>query len=390
MKRISDLDSQIISSGTLAIKALALELKRKGESIIEFTAGEPDFPTPEKVKNAAIQAIRDNFTKYTAAAGIPELREAIAEKFRSDQKLNYHPDQIIVTNGAKHAIFEALQAILDEGDEVIIPVPYWTSYPEQVKLCKGIPVFVNTIQTGLKLTPENLEKAITPKTKAFIFNSPANPTGIVYTREEILALAEVLKKHSIYIISDEIYEKIIFDDLRHFSIATVEELFDRTIVINGFSKAYAMTGWRIGYAAGPKDVIQTMKKFQGHQTSNVNSITQKASIVAIREVVDEIEQMRRKFEKRRDLIFSMFSGLERINVMKPQGAFYIYPDFSQICKNANISTEDLVKRMIEKAHIVAVPGEAFGTPGFIRFSYATSENEIQEGIRRVLEFLSTI
>lgn len=390
MPTISSLTSKVESSGTLAIKAVATELKLQGKEIIEFTAGEPDFVTPEKIKNAAIRALEENFTKYTSANGILELREAICEKLKTENVLEYTPDQVIVTNGAKHAIYLALQVILNPGDEVIVSVPYWTSYPEQVKMCYGIPRFVDTRSTQFKLTPERLEEAITDKTKAIIINSPSNPSGAVYTRDEIQKLADVLKKYNIFIISDEIYEKIIFDGRMHYSFAAAEELYERTILINGFSKAYSMTGWRAGYAAGPLKVINEMKKYQGHQTSNVNSITQKACVVALKEVAEEVEFMRQQFEKRRDLIYNLISKIPYVKATKPQGAFYLFPDFTELCAKLNLSSYDLVKKLIKEANIVAVPGEAFGTPGFIRFSFATSEEEIEKGMYNLLKFVQSI
>ncbi|GAB4186807.1 MAG: pyridoxal phosphate-dependent aminotransferase [Calditrichia bacterium] len=392
MPHLGTLEQQILSSGTLAIKALAGELKRAGKEIIEFTAGEPDFPTPEKVKRAAVQAIQDDFTHYTAADGILELREAICDKLKKDNGLDYSPNQVIVTNGAKHAIVEALQVIINPGDEVLIPAPYWTSYPEQVKLCYGVPVIVDVFESNFKMTPEKLEQSLTAKTKAIILNSPGNPTGAVYTESEIRALGEVLKGKNVYVISDEIYEKIIFDGLRHFSIAQMDELYEQTIVINGFSKAYAMTGWRVGYAAGPERVIKAIKKFQGHQTSNVNSIAQKACLAALtdQDVEKDVKQMQLHFEKRRNLICDMMKQNEHIALNIPSGAFYVFPDMKFFMDKLQTDSMGLVKKIIEDAGIVTVPGDAFGAPGYIRFSYATSEEEIARGIGRFLDTLEKL
>lgn len=390
MPHLASLVDEIAGSGTLAIKALATRLKREGKQIIEFTAGEPDFPTPEKIKEAAIRALQENFTRYTDTAGIPELRQAICEKLKRDNALEYTPEQILVTNGAKHAIYETLQVLLDPGDEVIIPLPFWTSYPEQVRLCRGVPVLVNTVESGFKITPEQLEHSITPKTKAIIFNSPSNPTGMVYTEQEIRELAEILIKKDIFIISDEIYEKIIFDGYRHFSPAQIAALYPRTIVINGFSKAYSMTGWRVGYLAGPEDIVRAVKKFQDHQTSNVNSITQKACIAALREVEAEIEMMRAAFEKRRNLICQLSGEIPYVSAPEPKGAFYLYMDVREVCHRLNVTSSELVKILIEHAGIVVVPGEAFGTPGYLRFSYATSEDEITKGMNQLKKYLQQL
>ncbi len=389
MKQIAEWLPNIEASGTLAIKAKALELKRQGKKIIEFTAGEPDFPTPDIVKNAAIKAINDNFTYYTQTDGIPELKEAIIQKFATDNGLNYNNDQIIVSPGAKHSLFLCLMVLLNKDDEVILPRPYWVSYAEQIKMLGGKPVFIDTFDSNFKITPDKLLKSITPRTKAVLFNSPSNPTGAVYSAEEYEELKKVLLKNDIWIISDEIYEKIIFDGLPHRSLAQFPELFDRTIVINGFSKAYSMTGWRIGYAAGPETVIKAMKKLQGHQTSNVNSITQKGAAAGLNKIEDTIEKMRNEFSKRRDAIYKMFSSVTGLKLFKPQGAFYIFPDFSEIIASIPQVNNDMqmVEYLIEKAGVVAIPGSMFGAPGFIRFSFATSMENIENGIGKIVKLL---
>ena len=389
MRTLASWLSGIKSSGTLAIKAKALELKKQGVEIIEFTAGEPDYPTPDKIKKAAIQAINDNFTYYTQTDGIPELKEAIIKKFKEDNQLHYGNDQVIVSAGAKHSLYECLMVLLNKGDEVILPNPYWVSYPEQIRMLGGEPKYIDTFDSGFKITQDSLKAALTPKTKAIIFNSPSNPTGAVYTKEELEALKDVLADKDLWIISDEIYEKIIFDNIAHYSLAQFEELYDKTIVINGFSKAYSMTGWRIGHAAGPASVIKEMKKIQGHQTSNVNSITQKGAVVGLNEVKDEIVEMCGEFQKRRDTIYEMFSLIKDVKTVKPLGAFYIFPDFSAIIeKMDNIENDfQLVEYFIEKAGVVAIPGSMFGAPGYIRFSYATSMDDIKKGISKIVELL---
>ena len=389
MKTLASWLSGIKSSGTLAIKAKALELKKQGKEIIEFTAGEPDYPTPDIIKKAAIKAINDNFTYYTQTDGIPELKEAIIEKFKNDNQLHYENNQVIVSAGAKHSLYECLMVLINKGDEVILPNPYWVSYPEQIRMLGGEPKYIDTFDSYFKITPEKLEAAITPKTKAIIFNSPSNPTGAIYTKQELEALKNVIAEKDLWIISDEIYEKITFDNYPHYSLAQFEELYDKTIVINGFSKAYSMTGWRIGYAAGPADVIKEMKKIQGHQTSNVNSITQKGAVAGLNEVKDEIEEMCREFEKRRNVIFEMFSSIKDVKTLKPNGAFYVFPDFSEVIKKIDGVENDfqLVEYFIEKAGVVAIPGSMFGAPGYIRFSYATSMENIKNGISKIVELL---
>lgn len=387
--KISERARAIGASPTLALDARTKELQKQGVDVVNFGVGEPDFDTPDHIKEAAIDAIRKGFTKYTPSSGILELREACARKFREENGLDYKPDQILVSVGAKHSIYNAIMVLCEAGDEVLIPVPYWVSYPEMVRLAGAKPVYIETTpDTGFKVTPEMLSRAITPRTRVLILNSPSNPTGTVYTREELSGIAEVCLKHGIWVISDEIYEKLIYEG-EHVSFASLSpELLNITITVNGVSKAYAMTGWRIGYAGGPKEVIKAMADLQSHATSNPTSISQKAALAALTGPTEPLERMRQEFKKRRDYIVERAQRMPGFRCPIPSGAFYIYPDVSGLIGKSVggkviTSSSVLAEILLEKARIAVVPGEAFGTSANLRFSYATSLERIKEGMDRL-------
>ncbi|GAB4370256.1 MAG: pyridoxal phosphate-dependent aminotransferase [Calditrichia bacterium] len=388
--KLSSRVSRIEASKTLQVKEKALELKARGVEVVDLTAGEPDFRTPDFVCQAGIQAIRDGFTKYTANNGIPQLLEALAEKLKRENHLPYSPQQIIVSNGAKQSILNALLALVEDGDEVLIPMPYWVSYPEQVKIAGAEPILIDTTGTGFKLTPELLDKNISSRTRAVILNSPCNPTGVVYSHDELAALAELLEKHDLWIISDEIYEKIIFDGLQHTSIASFGSLIEKSIVVNGFSKSHSMTGWRIGYAAGPLPAVKAMSKIQSHYTSNASSISQKAALAAVTGSGEEIEAMRVTFQQRRDLIEDQLKSRDYISYVYPRGAFYFFINVSDVfgCRVNGGPVENSVQFcscLTEKYHVVAVPGIAFGCDDYIRISFAASDTQLKKGISRLIE-----
>jgi len=382
--------SLIKPSPTLVITAKAAALRAEGRDIVDFGAGEPDFYTPEHIKAAAIQAVESNFTRYTAVGGIDELKDAIIRKLQKDNHLSYRRSEIVVSCGAKHTLFNLAQVLFEEGDEVVIPGPYWVSYPDLVLYTGAQPVIVNTReQDGFKLTPEGLERAITERTRALIINSPSNPTGSAYTREELAALAEVVLRHSMMIISDDIYEKILFDGLDFWNIAAVAPaLKDRTIVVNGVSKAYAMTGWRIGYAAGPEAVIAAMGKIQSQSTSNPASISQKAAVEALTGDQRVISEMVKEFQRRRDYIVSVLNSFNGVSCLKPQGAFYVFPNVSTLyglsCGDRKINDSGaMAEYLLEEAEVAVVPGAAFGDDRYIRISYATSMELIEKGLERI-------
>ncbi|MDY0187707.1 MAG: pyridoxal phosphate-dependent aminotransferase [Syntrophus sp. (in: bacteria)] len=382
--------SLIKPSPTLVITAKAAALRAEGRDIVDFGAGEPDFYTPEHIKAAAIQAVESNFTRYTAVGGIDELKDAIIRKLHRDNYLSYRRSEIVVSCGAKHTLFNLAQVLFEEGDEVIIPGPYWVSYPDLVLYTGAQPVIVNTReQDGFKLTPEGLERAITERTRALILNSPSNPTGSAYTKEELAALAEVVLHHSMMVISDDIYEKILFDGLDFWNIAAVAPaLKDRTIVVNGVSKAYAMTGWRIGYAAGPEVVIAAMGKIQSQSTSNPASISQKAAVEALTGDQRVISEMVKEFQRRRDYIVSVMTSFNGVSCLKPQGAFYVFPNVSALYglgfgdRKINDSSA-MAEYLLEEAEVAVVPGSAFGDDRYIRISYATSMELIEKGLERI-------
>jgi len=393
---ISKKISQISPSPTLSITAKAKKMQAEGINVIGFGAGEPDFDTPVNIKEAAKKAIDKGFTKYTPTAGTKELKDAICAKFKKDNNLEYLPDEIIVSCGAKHSIFNIILTLCDEDDEVILPSPYWVSYPEMIKVAAAKAVILNTTkESSFKITPEQLEKAIRPNTKLLILNSPSNPTGMVYSEGELKELSRIITKAGIYCISDEIYEKVIYDQ-QHVSIASFgEEIKKKTIVVNGASKAYSMTGWRIGYAAGPKEIIQAMSNLQDHSTSNPTSIAQAASVEALTGSQDDLEKMVREFKKRRDFIVDRINVITGIRTIKPQGAFYCWVDISGILqKSANgkkiMNSMDLTDALLNGAHVAVVPGGVFGDDNYIRLSYATSMENITEGLNRIERFINKL
>lgn len=387
----------IDASPTLAMNARAKEMKKQGIDILSFTVGEPDFDTPEHIAEAGITAIREGFTRYTPAAGIPELKEAICAKLKRENGLDYEPADVVVSNGAKHAIYNALQALIDEGDEVIIPAPYWVSYTEMVKLNGGVPVVVPTrAEEGFKLTPSSLKAAITPRTKAIFINSPNNPTGAVYSRAELEALAEILVAHGVVIIADEVYEKLLYDGATFTSVAALgPEVKDLTVTINGVSKTYAMTGWRIGYAAAPRELAQAMANIQSHATSNPNSIAQKAAVVALTGPQEPVRRMLEEFARRRERMVAGINALPGFKCRKPEGAFYIFADVSELfgrtLRGQKITGSiSLAELLLVEAHVAVVPGAAFGDDRYVRFSYATSMTSIEKGLERLKEVLAEV
>ena len=385
--KIANRMEKLSPSVTMAITALARDLKDQGKDILSFSAGEPDFNTPEIIKQAAIKAIQDGYTKYTAVEGITETKQAIITKLKRDHNLEYNLDHIVVSNGAKHSLFNLFQLLIEKGDEVIIPAPYWVTYPEQVKYSDGVPVFIETDDsTSFKVTAQQVKDAITPKTKILLLNTPSNPTGAVYSRSELEEIGEVLKGTDILVFSDEMYEKIMYDGEKFTAAAEVShDMFMRTVTINGLSKSVAMTGWRFGYIATPKtEIIKAMIKLQGQVTSNVNSITQHAAIAALEGHADaDIETMRVAFEERRNVAIESFNAIEGITCVKPQGAFYLFVNIKEVTTDSMKFAADL----LEAKGVAVVPGLAFGTEGYFRFSFATDLASIEEGIKRIKEFV---
>ncbi|MBF1988821.1 pyridoxal phosphate-dependent aminotransferase [Fischerella thermalis] len=379
--------SQVTPSITLAIAAKAKAMKGEGIDVCSFSAGEPDFDTPAHIKAAAQKALDEGKTKYGPAAGEPKLREAIARKLQNENGLAYKAENVIVTNGGKHSLFNLMLAAIEPGDEVIIPAPYWLSYPEMVTLAGGISVIVPTdAKTGYKITPEQLRKSLTPKTKLFILNSPSNPTGMVYTPEEIKALAEVVVEADIFVVSDEIYEKILYDGATHLCIGSLgEEIFARTIVSNGFAKGYSMTGWRIGYLAGPIDVIKATSTIQSHSTSNVCTFAQYGAIAALESSQDCVEQMRQAFAKRRQVMLERLNAIPGLTCPKPDGAFYLFPDISK----TGLKSLQFCDALLEEEQVAAIPGIAFGADDNIRLSYATDMATIEKGMDRLEKFVKS-
>ncbi len=388
---LSNRIQKIQPSMTLAITAKAKALKQAGVDVISFGAGEPDFPTPRYIRDAAIEKVEEGHIGYTAASGILELKTAICKKLQADQGVGYQENQIVISTGAKQALFNTFQAILNPGDEVLIGVPYWVSYPELVKVADGVPVFVETKEENqYKLTVAELEAARTDKTKAIILNSPNNPTGVVYMEKELLAIGTWAVEHDIWIISDEIYEKLVYGDVEHISIASLsKEIHKKTIIINGFSKAYAMTGWRIGYSAAPVEITKGMTSLQSHVSSNPNTISQYAALAALEKESGEVEAMRVVFEKRKELMVKIVSTIPEIQFIDPQGAFYVMVDCSYYLKKFHFdSASELAQAMLEEASIAVIPGDAFGMNTYIRLSYATSEALIEEGLERIRAYLT--
>lgn len=389
--------AQVKPSSTLAITAKAKELKAEGIDVVGFGAGEPDFNTPENINEAAIAAIKSGFTKYTPASGIAELKEAVSRKFEEFNGLHYGTDQIVISNGGKHSLTNIFQAIMNPGDEVIIPAPYWLTYPEIVKLCDGVPVYVyGTKDFGYKVTARQIENVVTDKTKAVILNTPNNPTGMVYSEGELRAIADVAVKKDIYVVADEMYENLIYGDKKHVSIASLgEEIYKRTITCSGLSKSYSMTGWRIGYTGSSVEIAKLMGSIQSHQTSNPNSIAQKAALEALRGPQDAVTAMREEFDQRRKYMYERVSQMPLVDALEPEGAFYTFVDFTDVLeksyKGVRIGTASRVAEiLIEDYKVAVVPCQDFGFDNFVRLSYAISMEDIKKGLDRIEEFVSSL
>lgn len=388
MKPLNQTVAAIAPSATLAITSKAAEMRAQGLQICTFAAGEPDFDTPDCIKNACIKALEENKTRYVAAAGLPELRKALCEKLRVQNGLIYEPNQLIVANGGKHALSQVFQTLVKPGDEVIIPAPYWLSYPEMVKVAGGTPVFVETrVDAGFLMTPEQLEAAITDKTVALVMCSPSNPTGMMYSPEQLKAIGEVAIKHGLWIISDEIYEKMVYGDVQQASMASFgPEFYEHTITVNGFSKTFAMTGWRLGYAAAPKSVAKALSSLQSHMASAPNTFAQWGAIAALEYGAPAVATMVEAFAKRRDRIYELISAIPGIRCPKPQGAFYVFPNIASF----GMGSLEFAQRLLEEKHVAVVPGIAFGNDRCIRLSYACSMDNIEEGLRRLTEFCASL
>jgi aspartate aminotransferase len=385
---ISARAAQLTPSLTLSIDSKAKAMKAEGIDVCGFGAGEPDFDTPEHIKAAAVAALEAGFTKYTPSSGIPELRQAIAEKLQTDNQLNYRASQIIVSNGAKHSCYNAILATCQPGDEVVIPSPYWVSYPDMVKLAGAEPVIVPTTErNSWKLRAEDFENVMTPRTKMLILNTPGNPSGSVYTREELQAIVDVATEEDIYILSDEIYEKLVYEGAEHVSIASIsKEAYDLTLTVNGFSKAYAMTGWRLGYLAAPEAVAKAVDSIQSHSTSNPCSFAQRGALAALKGDQQPLQDMHDEFDMRRNYMFDRISKIPNITAVKPQGAFYVLVNISQL----GLTSQNFADRLLSKANVAVVPGAAFGDDRTIRLSYATSIDVIKKGLDRFQDFCRTL
>ena len=384
-KRVNILSESI----TIAITTLAQELKAQGKDILSFSAGEPDFDTPQVIKDAAIKAINEGFTKYTAVDGIPALKSAVAHKLQRDNGLTYSPNQIIVNNGAKHSLFNLFSAVIEDGAEVIIPAPYWVTYPELVKYCGGKVVEIQTNDTdGFKITPSQLKNSITPNTKMLILTTPSNPTGSIYTKEELTDLAKVLEGTDIIVASDEMYEKLTYDGTFTSAAAVSDDMFKRTVTINGLSKSVAMTGWRFGYmAAHDADLIKATKKLQSQSTSNINSITQMAAIAGLDGSADaDIQMMKEAFIERRDEAVKLINEIDGLSVLKPDGAFYLFVNI----KDVSLDSLAFAKDLLDKQLVAVVPGVAFGSEGYFRMSFATDITTIREGIKRIAKYIASV
>ena len=395
MKELSNLAAQVQASSTMAMDALAKQMKADGIDVIGFGAGEPDFNTPEHIKAAAIQAIHDNKTRYTPASGTVELKQAVCQRMKADCGLDYKPSQVVVTSGAKHCVYVALRALVNPGDEVILPAPYWVSYLELIKMVSGTPVMVTAEESAhFKMSARQLEKAITPRTKALILNNPSNPTGMVYSREELEAIAQVCLEHDVYIIADEIYYSLLYDGVKFTSVASLgEEVRKHTILINGVSKAYAMTGWRIGYALADEAVAKVMSNYLSHSTGSPCAISQAASVAALNGPQDEVETMRQAFEARRDYIVERMNRIPGVSCIKPEGAFYVMMNIEQllgktICGETIHTCDDFSSAFLKHGLVATVPCSGFGAPNFVRWSYATSMENIQKGLDRLEQFLA--
>ncbi|SKB65380.1 aspartate aminotransferase [Lachnospiraceae bacterium] len=394
---LSEKAKNVKPSSTLEITARSKALKAEGRDIVGFGAGEPDFPTPKNICDAAVKAIQEGFTRYTPASGINELKEAISEKFRRFNHLEYAPDQIVVSNGGKHALTNIFTAIVNPGDEVIIPAPYWLSYPEMVKLAGGVPVFVyGESANDYKVTAEQLEKVVTDKTKALIMCNPNNPTGMIYSREELKPIADFIVKHDIYCVSDEMYENLIYTGEEYVSMASFgPEVYDRTITCSGLSKSYSMTGWRVGYTGSSKELARAMGAVQSHSTSNINSVAQKAAVEALNGPQDEVESMRQAFEERGNYIYERVAAMPKVTAPKPEGAFYIFCDFSEVLeeyyKGEKIeTTQKLAQILLNDYDVAVIPCADFGFPKHVRLSYAISKESIKKGMDRIEKFINDL
>ncbi len=385
---ISARAAQLTPSLTLAIDSKAKAMKAEGIDICGFGAGEPDFDTPEHIKEAAIAALQAGFTKYTPSSGLPELRQAIADKFAADNGLEYRASQVIVSNGAKHSCYNAVLATCERGDEVIIPAPYWVSYPDMIRLAGAEPVIVQTSErNGWKMTTEEFENAMTPRTKMVVLNSPGNPTGSVYSREELEGIVNVAAEEDIYILSDEIYEKLVYDGAEHVSVASLsKQAYDLTITVNGFSKSYAMTGWRLGYMGAPEAIARAVDSIQSHSTSNPCSFAQKGAIAALKGDQQPLSDMHDEFDMRRNYMFDRISKIPNISAVKPLGAFYVLVNISQL----GLTSQNFADRLLSKANVAIVPGAAFGDDRTVRLSYATSIDIIKKGLDRFQDFCRTL
>lgn len=395
--KLSERVDKIIQSPTMKVAQQAIEMKARGEDVIDLTVGEPDFPTPQNIKDAAIKAINNNFTKYTVNTGAIQLREAIVKKLMNDHQLDYSANQIIVSTGAKQSIFNAIQSIVFDGDEVITSSPFYVSYPEMVKIAGGVNVILPTTEeTGFKITPQQLKDSITPKTKLFILCNPCNPTGTAYTETELKELADIFETGSFYILTDEIYEKLVYDNFRFFSVAQLsEKIKSKTVLINGHSKSYSMTGWRLGYAAAPVELVNAMNKYQSHSTSAASSISQAAGTEALLGQQASVEDSRKEFERRRNYFHSALTSIEGITCYKPQGAFYLFPNVSKLFgKSAGEmkinNSIDLAMFLLSDSKVATVPGSAFGADGYLRMSYSTSLTNLEEGIKRINESIKKL
>ncbi|WP_460777072.1 pyridoxal phosphate-dependent aminotransferase [Nocardiopsis nanhaiensis] len=394
--RVSARISAISESATLAVDAKAKAMKAEGRAVIGFGAGEPDFPTPDYIVDAAVAAAREpRFHRYTPAGGLPELKKAIAEKTKRDSGYEVDPAQVLVTNGGKQAIYEAFAAMLDPGDEVIVIAPYWTTYPESIKLAGGVPVFVVTDEsTGYMASVEQLEAARTDRTKVLVFVSPSNPTGAVYPREQVRAVGQWANENGLWVLTDEIYEHLVYGDAEFSSLPVeVPEIADRTVIVNGVAKTYAMTGWRVGWIIGPKDIVKAASNLQSHATSNVANVSQAAALAAVTGDLTAVEEMKKSFDRRRQTIVRMLNEIDGVVCPEPEGAFYAYPSVKGVLgkeirgKTPRSSTE-LAEIILEEAEVAVVPGEAFGTPGYLRLSYALSDEDLAEGVGRVQRLLA--
>ncbi|MEG1480639.1 MAG: pyridoxal phosphate-dependent aminotransferase [Kiritimatiellia bacterium] len=388
MKQLNETVASIAPSATLAITSKAKELKDQGVKICAFAAGEPDFNTPECIKAACTKALQGNQTRYVAAAGLPELRKALAEKLAKENGVVYEPSQILIANGGKHALSQVFQTLIRPGDEVIVPAPYWLSYPEMIRVAGGIPVYVETrVEDGFLMTPETFEAAITPKTVALVMNSPSNPTGMMYSPAQMKQIGEVAIRHDLWVVSDEIYEKMVYGEVEQVSMASFGPAFyDHTITVNGFSKTFAMTGWRLGYAAAPKAFAKALSSLQSHMASAPNTFAQWGAIAALKEAAPDVQIMVKAFAERLDRIYALISAIPGVKCVKPQGAFYVFPNIAAF----GLSSLEFASRLLEEQHVAVVPGIAFGNDRCIRLSYACSMENIEEGVRRLAAFCASL